>query len=1043
MADQQQMKTSFLFIQLKSPSKSAQCSQKACSLAEGSFLTASRKACDTRGPDSCVREDTQLKIESGSSAQKRVSCRNICTAMSNGTKSSPSTAQAYTLAKTREKTFTHDQGEGECHKNEAYTSTVPVTNQYASNSCTYSSDSYVSSCWNVMDPLPSPGEDKMWWKVEVHKPSLTNSPILRRSPECKSFRDAVVEKSAALTGLNDRSVGQMLATKYTMSVTTASPVILEKAERYVWVNSTSAHSQNVAKAKYKFLFGESMPTEEDKAPETDDPGNTRLLPQAASVINEFPEYGTTEPRENDTFKANQGHLIEPIPCIQEKRDLHKANPVVQNDHLPEQSEQCLHDKLSGPRHFTDGADSNCSSAQELNTQTGCTLTFNIVNVIDNTIVPSPQTEEQVDQVMVTGQEDTPYTPKAPVPQDKKSYLYVQRELAAISEEETLSESSLSQITEIADYPRSQHSNISSSTTTIMDNCNDEEESTVISGGNKEDDNGTAQSQSPMPSCVENAAFNGTGAATVQTQMVVGWGDTSPTTADEKQNDTTSLIAAGTNSYIPNLERTSVIMGTTISSAIQRPRSVSDTCQYQDGLDNEVFVKDLGEDHVEHVRSLKSPRIVTDDQHEDTFRSKRCSEDSTDLYSSQFENILDNTSLYYSVESLDTLYYEPDSFFSFEMPLTPMIQQRIKESSHYMEKNTVEVEQEILKVDPGNGITMGFCNDVLNGLDNITSVEFNKSNEGMELSGSDAGPSNKPLEASYDMGSTEILQKGSTENLSNGTNSNLQAAKRLAKRLYQLDGFKRSDVAKHLGKNNEFSQLVAEEYLKFFDFTGMTLDQSLRSFFKAFSLVGETQERERVLIHFSNRYIQCNPNSICSSDGVHCLTCAIMLLNTDLHGHNIGKKMSCQEFIANLQGVNEGGSDFPRGLLKALYNSIKNEKLEWAADDVDAMKKSPSDSADEKANGTQSKSVSRIGSSSNPFLDIPHDPNAAVYKAGFLARKLHADMDGKKTPRGKRGWKTFYAILKGTVLYLQKAMNDVPCINWPNANHCLELLYHQN
>ncbi|CAI9605805.1 unnamed protein product [Staurois parvus] len=50
-----------------------------------------------------------------------------------------------------------------------------------------------------------------------------------------------------------------------------------------------------------------------------------------------------------------------------------------------------------------------------------------------------------------------------------------------------------------------------------------------------------------------------------------------------------------------------------------------------------------------------------------------------------------------------------------------------------------------------------------------------------------------------MGSTEILQKGSTENLSNGTNSNVQAAKRLAKRLYQLDGFKRSDVAKHLGK----------------------------------------------------------------------------------------------------------------------------------------------------------------------------------------------------------------------------------------------------
>nr|XP_033771093.1 PH and SEC7 domain-containing protein 3 isoform X2 [Geotrypetes seraphini] len=291
----------------------------------------------------------------------------------------------------------------------------------------------------------------------------------------------------------------------------------------------------------------------------------------------------------------------------------------------------------------------------------------------------------------------------------------------------------------------------------------------------------------------------------------------------------------------------------------------------------------------------------------------------------------------------------------------------------------------------------------------------------------AGLKSTHLEPSSQMGNSELLEKGSTkqlekgstENLSNGTESNIEAPKRLARRLYLLEGFRRSDVAKHLGKNNQFSRLVAEEYLKFFDFTGMSLDQSLRTFFKAFSLMGETQERERVLIHFSNRYYQCNPLAISSQDDVHCLTCAIMLLNTDLHGHNIGKKMTCQEFISNLQGVNEG-KDFPKDLLKALYNSIKNEKLEWAVDENES-KKSPSVCTEEKSNGTQQKSFGRTGSSSscNPFLDIPHDPNAAVYKAGFLARKIHADMDGKKTPRGKRGWKTFYAILKGTILYLQK------------------------
>uniref|UniRef100_A0A8C6IJ02 Pleckstrin and Sec7 domain containing 3 n=1 Tax=Mus spicilegus TaxID=10103 RepID=A0A8C6IJ02_MUSSI len=136
------------------------------------------------------------------------------------------------------------------------------------------------------------------------------------------------------------------------------------------------------------------------------------------------------------------------------------------------------------------------------------------------------------------------------------------------------------------------------------------------------------------------------------------------------------------------------------------------------------------------------------------------------------------------------------------------------------------------------------------------------------------------------------------------------------------------------------------------------------------------------------------------------------------------------------------SEFSAKESKALYNSIKNEKLEWAVDDEE-KKKSPSEGTDEKANGTHPKTISRIGSTTNPFLDIPHDPNAAVYKSGFLARKIHADMDGKKTPRGKRGWKTFYAVLKGTVLYLQKdeykpekSLSDEDLKNAVSVHHAL-------
>ncbi|XP_027574802.2 PH and SEC7 domain-containing protein 1 isoform X5 [Pipra filicauda] len=313
----------------------------------------------------------------------------------------------------------------------------------------------------------------------------------------------------------------------------------------------------------------------------------------------------------------------------------------------------------------------------------------------------------------------------------------------------------------------------------------------------------------------------------------------------------------------------------------------------------------------------------------------------------------------------------------------------------------------------------------------------------------------------EMDSVEHLVLGSTDTLSNGHKADLEAAKRLAKRLYNLDGFKKADVARHLGKKyvNEFSRMVAGEYLKFFVFTGMSLDQALRSFLKELALMGETQERERVLAHFSQRYYECNPNAIPSEDGAHTLTCALMLLNTDLHGHNIGKRMSCSDFIGNLEGLN-GGTDFPKDLLKprspehvtdvnelsltmqssprgrkvgwaptfqlggttaglrrsecwALYGSIKNEKLQWAIDEEE-LRKSLSELADPNP-----KSIKRISSCSNPFLDFSQDSSIATYKHGLLVRKIHADPDCKKTPRGKRGWKPFHAILKGMILYLQK------------------------
>ena len=92
------------------------------------------------------------------------------------------------------------------------------------------------------------------------------------------------------------------------------------------------------------------------------------------------------------------------------------------------------------------------------------------------------------------------------------------------------------------------------------------------------------------------------------------------------------------------------------------------------------------------------------------------------------------------------------------------------------------------------------------------------------------------------------------------------------------------MTERLDFSNDFSRCVAEEYLRHFDLTGLSLDAALRLFLDKFCLQGETQERERVLVHFSKRYLDCNPDcQLTSLDAVHTLTCALMLLNTDLHG----------------------------------------------------------------------------------------------------------------------------------------------------------------
>ncbi|XP_075412682.1 PH and SEC7 domain-containing protein 3 isoform X1 [Tenrec ecaudatus] len=838
-----------------------------------------------------------------------------------------------------------------------------------------------------------------------------------------------------------------------------------QAETFIWVNNASAHSQSVAKAKYEFLFGRS----EEKSPDPSDHGGSTLLPP--NVTNEFPEYGTMEESGEGLRASLELDSDSPTCCPPGQQEVQVPASHLSGLHTE-------HTDTEGPKEAREApcqthlkeqslqpidSWSSALKAPETRIASGSFQAAEVPNKEAVSPVSAQQGEKEPDaasqqtqgtnnRVPSTSQDKPPERPRsAEATTEDSFYVSIQKDLTALLTGETRPEP----------FQTSSRGRKGALRGQELVSTEDSLSSAVSVGYLRERrpelgrehpgawDQGSATAR---PGRNKHVEFQGveilwTGGEKGETRAS-GQGAPSAGRAASSQSQELSKVPS-------QLVSSAALCNSVAGSKSVETWKASERLGTTSGTFSPMPLVESGEDEVflkENQQLLEKEsepepvkeRVPGQEEHvgaEEDALGSGYAEDSTDVYSSQFETILDNTSLYYSAESLETLYSEPESYFSFDLPLTPMIQQRIPEGGQFLQRTSGAGQQDLLSVSADGAIVMGYSSGMANGLTDAGHALYSQGSPEIAVWASNAGAKKTLLDAHSEMGNTEILERETTESLGNGTSSNVEAAKRLAKRLYQLDRFKRSDVAKHLGKNNEFSKLVAEEYLKFFDFTGMTLDQSLRFFFKAFSLAGETQERERVLIHFSNRYFYCNPDTITSQDGVHCLTCAMMLLNTDLHGHNIGKKMTCQEFIANLQGVNEG-SDFSKDLLKALYNSIKNEKLEWAVDDEE-KKKSPSEGTDEKANGTHPKTITRIGSTTNPFLDIPHDPNATVYKSGFLARKIHADMDGKKTPRGKRGWKTFYAVLKGTVLYLQKdeykpekALSEEDLKNAVSVHHAL-------
>ncbi|KAK1073061.1 hypothetical protein LTR74_002027 [Friedmanniomyces endolithicus] len=113
---------------------------------------------------------------------------------------------------------------------------------------------------------------------------------------------------------------------------------------------------------------------------------------------------------------------------------------------------------------------------------------------------------------------------------------------------------------------------------------------------------------------------------------------------------------------------------------------------------------------------------------------------------------------------------------------------------------------------------------------------------------------------------------------------------------------RSMIAGILSKSPDpFAQAVLRSYTRRFAFFGEPIDMSLRKFLLEAELPKETQQVDRVVQAFADRYHECNPGIFMSPDQAYITAFSLMMLHTDAFNKNNKRKMQKQDYIKNTSG----------------------------------------------------------------------------------------------------------------------------------------------
>ena len=146
-------------------------------------------------------------------------------------------------------------------------------------------------------------------------------------------------------------------------------------------------------------------------------------------------------------------------------------------------------------------------------------------------------------------------------------------------------------------------------------------------------------------------------------------------------------------------------------------------------------------------------------------------------------------------------------------------------------------------------------------------------------------------------------------------------------LHGTRGLNKRNIGDWLGEFDPFHIEALQEYCGLFSFGEKPFLDSMREILSRLRLPGEAQKIDRILEAFAKAYHDQNPGRFQSPDTVHTLAFSTVMLNVDQHNPNIqdSRRMTKEQFVRNNRGI-DGGSDLPRDMLEALYDSIKAQEL---------------------------------------------------------------------------------------------------------------------